>query len=135
MADANKGKAPDMKAAFEEVLEILQTTQPQEVGPEGVDMDEVIERLEDALSKLNEHMEKVYENTGMTKEELETYANDPKNFSSDEWSLLNKIRTELNEFQEQTERTLHEIEEGTVTAGAPKGKKKGKKRRKEGVPS
>ncbi|MBS0622093.1 MAG: hypothetical protein JSR80_03950 [Verrucomicrobia bacterium] len=120
MAKKDAGKAPsNMTDTFQEVLKLLRNAPQTPPAGEHVNIDEVIERLEGALEKLNQQMEDVYQRTGMSKEQLEEYASNPKNFSEEEWSMLGQIKGELGKYRERAEQALLEV--------APLGEEEGKK--------
>lgn len=129
MAEEKNLPEGDMTKAFEEVLDLLQTAGPEDPSLEGLDIDQVVERLEESLEQLSTQMEEVYEKTGMTKEQLEEYATNSENFSKGEWQMLEQIRGQLAKFQEEA---------NTVLAGAPElpeelkeeESKKGRRRRR-----
>ncbi len=134
--EEEKGQKPgDMSDAFHEVLDMLQKAPPPEPAGDAADMDAVVERLEEALDKLNEQMDQVYKATGMSREELEAYAADQKNFSEEEWSLLGQIRGELDKFREQAEATLSDLPEAAEAGSGPTKKKGQRKRRKDWLQS
>lgn len=103
---AEEKRRPELKIAFQEVLKVLRT--PPEVTPEfqNMEIEEVIERLEEALRTLDTEMERIYKNTGMTREQMEEFAQNPDNFSRDEWKLLGEVRQELDIFQKEAESLL-----------------------------
>ena len=125
----------EMTGTLEEVLEVLQPQQ-EPVGGEVLDIDEVVARLEESLETLSAQMDEIYEKTGMTREQLEEYASDPKNFSEEEWSLINQIRGELNKFDEEAEEAklgmphvIEEAQKAAEEAEKPKKKKKSGRRK------
>ncbi|MGE3955060.1 MAG: hypothetical protein AB7F31_07765 [Parachlamydiales bacterium] len=133
---AEQKKRPDLKDAFQEVLKVLR--QPvAEVDLQNLPLEEVVERLEESLETLNEEMDKIYKNTGMSRQQIEEYASNPDNFSKEEWKLLNEVREELDLFRQEAESVLGPVpaevgagpvvERAAPKKGGPK-KKKGWKR-------
>ena len=45
--------------------------------------------------KIEEETKKVCDNTGFTPEQLATYSNDPKNFSSEQWNAIEEAKKKL----------------------------------------
>jgi len=121
----------DMSSLFQEVLDILEGKGVEPVRPgEEVDMDALIAQMETSLKHIETQAEEIYAKTGMTKEEVDEFAQNPDNFSKDEWDVLTLIREKVDTFQEEAERVAEEgipmlKEEGP---GKKKGKKGAKKR-------
>ena len=130
MAEEKQTPEGDMTQAFEEVLELLQQAQPVDPSLEGLDIDQVVERLEESLEQLNSQMEEVYKTTGMSKEELEQYATNPENFSKEEWQMLEQIRGQLSKFREEAEDVMAGVPEQLEGAGEGEEPKKGRRRRR-----
>lgn len=132
MADKNKAEEPQtgMMGIFEDVLEALHTSKAEAAPPEGVDVDQTIKDLEHNLDELSQKAEALYKATGMSKEQLDEFANNPNNFSKDEWAMLEKIRAELREMQEGAEKAFSEatMGEGAAAEEAEKSKKRAKRR-------
>ena len=128
MAEEKQAPEGDMTKAFEEVLELLQTAQPVDPSLEGLDIDQVVERLEESLEQLNGQMEAVYKTTGMSKEELEKYATNPDNFSKEEWQMLEQIRGQLSKFREEAEDVMSGVPQ--QLEGEGEEPKKGRRRRR-----
>ena len=128
MAEEKQAPEGDMTKAFEEVLELLQTAQPVDPSLEGLDIDQVVERLEESLEQLNDQMEAVYKTTGMSKEELEQYATNPDNFSKEEWQMLEQIRGQLSKFREEAEDVMAGVPQ--QLEGEGEEPKKGRRRRR-----
>ncbi len=130
MAEEKQVPEGDMTNAFEEVLELLQQAQPVDPSLEGLDIDQVVERLEESLEQLNSQMEEVYKTTGMSKEELEQYATNPDNFSKEEWQMLEQIRGQLSEFRREAEDAMAGVPEQIDGEGKEDEPKKGRRRRR-----
>jgi L-lactate utilization protein LutC len=130
MAEEKNLPEGDMSKAFEEVLELLQTAQPEDPSLEGLDIDQVVERLEESLEQLSTQMEEVYEKTGMTKEQLEEYAANPENFSKAEWQMLEQIRGQLSKFREEADAVLAGAAEIPKEMEEEESKKGRRRRRK-----
>lgn len=128
MAEEKQTPEGDMTNAFEEVLDLLQQAQPVDPSLEGLDIDQVVERLEESLEQLNSQMEEVYKTTGMSKEELEQYATNPDNFSKEEWQMLEQIRGQLSTFRDEAEEVMSGVPK--QIDGEGEEPKKGRRRRR-----
>lgn len=45
----------------------------------------------------------------MTREQMEVFANNPDNFSPEEWRALENIRSSCNEYKKETEELIKEV--------------------------
>ena len=98
-----------------------------------VDYAEVITKTQDKINELNQEAEKIYASTGMTKEELEAYSQNPNNFSKEQWEILENVRAECNEFKQKAysiipKADVAEAEKGPKTPVKKKKKKPGSKK-------
>lgn len=128
MAEEEQVPEGDMTKAFEEVLDMLQTAQPTDPSLEGLDIDQVVEKLEESLEQLNQQMEEVYKTTGLSKDELEAYATNPDNFSKEEWQMLEQVRGQLSQFREDAEDVMAGVPQ--QLEGEGEEPKKGRRRRR-----
>lgn len=101
------------------------TLDPDEVSGE-VDYAEVIAKTQDKINDLNQEAEKIYESTGMTKEELDAYSQNPNNFSKEQWEILENVRNECNEFKQKAFAMIPQVggNEDEKAPATPKKKKK-----------
>jgi len=116
----------DLSQLFAEVLQTLEEA-PKIDHLEGEqDLDAMIEQMEKSLEEIRASAEDLYEQTGMSQEELESFAANPDNFTPDEWALLSQIQEKVETIKHTTEG----IAEGEPIAKPPKGtrKLKGKKK-------
>ena len=138
MADQSKNpssqKVPQLTDMLEDVLTTLKqshTPSTKAVKAANIDTDEFLEQMEESLEELSQTAEALRQQTGMTKEQLQAFAEDEKNFSKSEWELLSQIKSELARYEEEARAVMEQPgmagEGGKKEAGAkPKGKK-GKK--------
>ncbi len=131
---AEEKKRPDLKDAFQEVLNVLRQPTEGEAELENLDLEEVVEKLEGALDTLNTEMDQIYKDTGMNREQIEEYAQNPDNFSKEEWKLLGEVREELDLFREEAEEVLGPVpaEVGSGEVVEKKGTKKRAPKQKKG---
>jgi len=110
---------------FQEVLGIIEQVKIPRRGKKDLDYNEVVHQLEKALETLDEEMGKVQETTGMSKKEFETYTHDKKNFSTEEWHLLEQIKGQLEQYEERLDLSAPEKKEEEKEKPKRKRKRKG----------
>ncbi len=106
MAEKNK-KAAEADI-FHEVLEILRETQDVGQIKDPADINGLVKKMEHTLADLNHKAEELYQATGMTKEQLKAFSEDPNNFSPEEWRAIEEIRSEMEKFEERAEEIMNE---------------------------
>jgi predicted ribosome quality control (RQC) complex YloA/Tae2 family protein len=83
----------DIRKALGEVLKMYDITldsQPEEATSH--DYSEIIGKSQARLDDLNEKAEEIFKRTGMTRDQLETYAENPNNFTPEQWESLQKVK-------------------------------------------
>lgn len=103
MTSKRKQSSPEISQMFQDVLQILQES--SEIGEvkETSDVDALTRQMEQTLKELNQKAEEIYKATGMTREELRAFSEDPANFSEEEWKLLGQIRDQVHSLQERAD--------------------------------
>lgn len=69
---------------------------------------EVVKATQDKLDEYNIKAEEVLQKTGMTREELDAYASNQDNFSSEQWQALQKLREATEELRRRTYKVVGE---------------------------
>ncbi len=95
----------------------------------------LIEKTQEKIQELNERSQEILKKTGMTREQMETFAHNPDNFSPEEWMALEKIRASCNEYKKETEALIDSLadslgESESQQAHPPVHKAKTKKNKK-----
>ncbi|NGX61774.1 MAG: hypothetical protein K940chlam9_01263 [Chlamydiae bacterium] len=73
------------------VDELSMEEETSEIEPQE-DYSDLINKTQEKLDELNEKAEEIYERTGMSREQLESYSANPNNFSPEQWEALQKVR-------------------------------------------
>ncbi|WP_375793763.1 hypothetical protein O1W69_01525 [Chlamydia sp. 12-01] len=92
-----------------------------------VDYEYLMEKTQEKIQELDKRSQEILQQTGMTKEQMEVFANNPDNFSPEEWLALENIRSSCNEYKKETEALINEVTKdlgGEIAA--PDSKKKTK---------
>jgi hypothetical protein len=129
MAQPPQKESPELSNMLEDVLGILRESSNLEQLGQPEDVQAVVKHMEKSLAELTERAEQLYAATGMNKEQLQQFSENPENFTEAEWALLTQVRNEVQKFQEEAERGMHESIDKTtaaVTASHRKPSKKGK---------
>lgn len=98
----------ELRKALQEVLDLygIQLEDfPEESEEERIeragDYSEIISKTQEKLDELNEKAEEIFQRTGMTREQLEVYASNPNNFSSEQWEALQKVKEACEKYKRE----------------------------------
>lgn len=135
----NKGQQKvNVSEMFKEVLEALKESPQLDEIKEPADVDTLTKQMEATMKDLNQKAEELYKATGMTREQLQAYAENPRNFTEEEWQLLTEVRNQVKHFQQRAEQIVEQgITEKLDEAHPPrkpakkKGSAKGRVKRKD----
>jgi uncharacterized coiled-coil DUF342 family protein len=64
-------------------------------------LDEMAKELRKQVDELKVKADEIQKRTGMTREELDAYTNNPDNFSNEEWEAICRIRESIDRFKQQ----------------------------------
>ncbi len=123
------GKEEELYKSVEEILKLYNIElEPDSLTPnddEVVDYAEAISKTREKLDELNEQAQEIYDEMGMSPEELDAYGSNPDNFTKEQWDALQKVKQECEGFKQRAlssvDGTAHETK-----AEPPKKKKKRK---------
>ena len=74
-----------------------------------LDYQMLIEKTQEKIQELDKRSQEILQQTGMTREQMEVFANNPDNFSPEEWRALETIRSSCNEYKKETEELIKEV--------------------------
>lgn len=63
---------------------------------------ELVQATQNKLDEFNIKAEQILQKTGMSRDELDTYASNPDNFSPEQWMALQKLREATEELKRRT---------------------------------
>lgn len=69
----------------------------------------LIEKTQEKIQELDRRSQEILQQTGMTKEQMEVFANNPDNFSPEEWLALENIRSSCDAYKKETESLINEV--------------------------
>lgn len=90
-------------------LDSADDTEQQKIERRG-DYSEIISKTQQRLDDLNEKAEQIFEQTGMTREQLEAYASNPNNFSKEQWEALQKVKEACEKYKRDARSRLEDQE-------------------------
>lgn len=85
----------------------------------------LLQKTQEKIQELDKRAQDILNQTGMTREQMEVFANNPDNFSPEEWLALENIRASCNEYKKETEALIKEVTQD-LKPEAPKETKKAK---------
>ncbi|AHK63650.1 hypothetical protein BOKEGFJH_00772 [Chlamydia avium] len=74
-----------------------------------VDYEYLMEKTQEKIQELDKRSQEILRQTGMTREQMEVFANNPDNFSPEEWLALENIRASCDEYKKETEAIINEV--------------------------
>jgi hypothetical protein len=93
--------AGNMESLVHETLQFFNTLQEQILSGDPGKQDAALTQALSLKEVLDEQLIHYQKTTGMDPSSLESYFNDPRHFSSEEWELLQKTREDLKEYQKE----------------------------------
>ncbi|ANH78545.1 hypothetical protein [Candidatus Chlamydia sanziniae] len=88
------------------------------------DYEYLIHKTQEKIQELDKRAQEILTQTGMTREQMEVFANNPDNFSPEEWLALENIRSSCEEYKKETESLINEVTQDlTNNDRKTKGKK------------
>lgn len=97
-----------MRQAFEEVLKQFDITLDMSLANEDEEKIERYGNYSDIVSKTQEKLDEMHEKgeemlakTGMTRDQLDTFASNPNNFNPEQWEALQKLKQATEDFKRQ----------------------------------
>ena len=108
-----EGSAELLRKSLEELM-VLEGIELDEFEPDADeekalrsgDYSEMIDKSQEALDELNEKADQMYQKLGMSKDELFAYAENPNNFSKEQWEALSKVKHEADLLKRRSEQAL-----------------------------
>lgn len=79
------------------------------LSTEDVDYDYLLQKTQEKIKELDLKAEEILSKTGMSKEQMDAFTNNPNNFSPEEWQALEKVRSSCDEYKKETEALLDQV--------------------------
>ncbi|WP_201456494.1 hypothetical protein [Chlamydia sp. 17-3921] len=73
------------------------------------DYEYLIQKTQEKIQELDKRAQDILAQTGMTREQMEVFSNNPDNFSPEEWLALENIRASCEDYKKETETLINEV--------------------------
>jgi uncharacterized coiled-coil DUF342 family protein len=110
--------------SLEDILQRVSVTPANEGKYTAEQLDEMAKDLRSQVEQLKAKADEIQKRTGMSRDQLDEYTNNPDNFSKEEWEAIARIRESIDRFKRQVWAGAR-----TVGEGRPAAAKEGKGRR------
>lgn len=123
----------EMQQALKKILDLydikLDTPAEDKKKPEEeekTDYSEIISKTQDRLDELNQKAEEIFQRTGMSREQLESYASNPNNFSKEQWEALLQVKEACEKYKREARTVIAEQPGQTGEGKKPRKKAEGR---------
>ena len=131
----------DLAYMMQEIVMLFEKVKLELPKTNAEERKEVFAAMEELQAFLNNETKRLAERTGLSPEQLSRFAENPDNFSKEQWGLIENVRTKLGAQTEEIRAVLRVLPavqsknspEGEP-ASAPAPKKKSKKRKSSSKP-
>ncbi len=131
-AKSPEEKAEGLGEVFEESIAFFERFKHIMVSGSDEEKEEMRKNIMAMQEQIQQETERVLEETGMSEEEIQKIAQDPSQFSPDQWELIQSAQGQIHKQAEDIEKIRKDLEGGSEVA-APK-KRTGKKRARQKGP-
>lgn len=90
-----QGERVKLEEVLQEAIVFFETLRKEFPNAEKEEREEMVQMMNHLHSRLQEVAKITAEASGMTEEELNSYAENPSNFTPEQWQLVQKTRREL----------------------------------------
>ena len=108
---SEQGKDDKLQSALTEFLGLFEIKldipeeERSEVAVRG-NYGELVKATQDKLDEFNIKAEEILQKTGMSRDELDTYASNPDNFTPEQWGALQKLREATEDLKRRTYKVM-----------------------------
>lgn len=104
----------EFQKEFDELLQVIEEVKksinlPEEGEPVDFtieDMEELLNRTQGFIDRLNEKANSIAGKLGMSREELNKYVENPQNFKQEDWKAIEQMQTQVDRFQKTLMQSL-----------------------------
>ncbi|MES2121663.1 MAG: hypothetical protein V4492_02655, partial [Chlamydiota bacterium] len=121
------GKTIDLQEVFAQTLEFFEHLKDLLKTGTTDEKRDALKMMAELYQKMMEETKKICERSGMTEEQLLAVAENPKNFTPDQWNLIAECKKKIAQAGENISKTVQPIVEQGEGKGAgapPQGEKK-----------
>ncbi|HRW57997.1 MAG TPA: hypothetical protein P5048_00065 [Chlamydiales bacterium] len=93
--------------AMQEVMKFTQIIQDKLQNGSDEDKEEVQEVLEDVKGKISKQMESLYEDLGITEDEVQNFVSNPDNFKPQDWNAMAEMQNSLDKVKKTSSKKIN----------------------------
>ena len=121
--DAAEGKNSNLDQIFREALVFFQHLKEQIAVGDAEDRKMVIQMMAELSKKMAEESKRIAQRTGMSEEQLMAFAENPTNFSKEQWASIQASKEQIAKAGKDLVQTVENTQKTGPSASEPKVKK------------
>ena len=127
-----EGKQINLEEVFSQSLEFFQHLKAQMETGNPEEKKEAMTMMAEMYKQMIAETKKISERSGLSEEQLMSYAENPANFTPDQWKQIQESRQKISEAGQDLSKVIQELAKGgpLPTPSPKKEEKKGKKSKK-----
>ncbi len=126
-----EGKQINLEEVFGQSLEFFQHLKAQMETGNPEEKKEAMTMMAEMYKQMIAETKKITERSGLSEEQLMSYAENPSNFTPEQWKQIQESRQKISEAGQDLSKVIQELSKGGPIASPPaKEEKKGKKSKK-----
>lgn len=130
--DGGDGKSINLDEVFSQSVEFFQHLKDQIEKGNPEEKKEAMAMMADMYNQMMAETKKITERSGFSEEQLLAYADNPANFTPEQWRQIEESKRKISEAGSDLTKALQEVTKGAPVSKekAPEEEKKGKKSKK-----
>lgn len=131
--EAAEGKIPNLEEVFTQSLEFFEHLKIQIVKGSQEEKQEALQMMSEMYAQMIAESKRICERSGMTEEQLLSFAENPINFSLDQWNAIQASREKIVKAGHDLARAIEDVvKAGSIPSSYPEQKPKERKHKKSG---
>ncbi len=119
------GKTIDLQEVFAQTLEFFEHLKDLLKTGTAEEKRDALKMMAELYQKMMEETKKICDRSGMSEEQLLAVAENPKNFTPDQWNLISECKKKIAQAGENISKTVQPLaEQGEGKGATPQGEKK-----------
>jgi hypothetical protein len=128
--DGGDGKSINLDEVFSQSIEFFQHLKNQIEKGTDEEKKEAMTMMADMYNQMMAETKKITERSGFSEEQLLAYAENPSNFTPEQWRQIEESKQKISEAGTDLSKALQELTKGAPPSPGAKDEKKGKKSKK-----
>lgn len=112
-AEGAEGKPIPLDDVFRESLSFFSKLNTQLQKGDDEEKRQALMMMTEMYTQINQHIKKIAESSGMSEEQLSSYADNPGNFSSSEWMSIQEARNKMFQAGQSLAKSVEALNEAT----------------------